>query len=115
MVFPPPAKPGVPSWKTLVQKRNEQLSSPTLKDEQPVRRTSNEEVDPREIALHDQLCPLFQKKPIIIYKPEEDDMAARMFGLADNREAARRHSEMPHVELAKEGVSGYHFDELFRD
>ena len=109
-----PVKSNKPSWQTLVNKRNQQLSSPPLQKDQPARRVSHE-VDPKEVALHEELMPLFKRKSKIEYKPAEDDMAARIYGLQNNREAERRHSEM-HLDLGgPDGISGYHFDELIGD
>ena len=117
MVFTSPTKKSsAPSWQTLVNKRNQQLASPPVRKDQPNRRSSVEEVDPREVQLHDELMPLFKRKSMIEYKPSEDDSAARMYGLPNNREAERRHSQMQPLDLSSDGpaVSGYHFDELLR-
>ena len=75
-----------------------------------------EDVSPKELALHEEYCPLFKRKSVIEYKPADDDMAARIYGLHDNREAERRHSSTRNLDLnlGSEGVSGYHFDELIR-
>lgn len=80
-----------------------------------------EDVSPKEVALHQEYCPLFKRKSAIEYKPSEDDMAARMYGLRDNREAERRHSSTRNLDLhfgsdaEPNHVSGYHFEELIRE
>ncbi|CAJ1953031.1 unnamed protein product [Cylindrotheca closterium] len=113
-----PARSNLPSWQKLVNKRNEQLSSsptPVQRDEPLL---EHEEVSPKELELHKEYCPLFKRKSVIEYKPDEDDFAARIYGLHDNREAERRHSSTRNLDLnlsSSEVASVYHFDELIRE
>lgn len=119
-VISPQSGQSAPKWKAKLKERN-RLSAPPLHSLECARSAiAEEDVNAEEKIIKDEYNPLFESMTQIEYNPQEDDLAAQVFGRESNFDAkVNRQSEpamvAPNRRQVEKRTSGYDFDALLAD